>query len=280
MILASRRVAGGVEVTAACDAGDDDALPPPLDPVRIAPPRAGIDAFLAHGIAPSLAQRLAAAPVARILAFAPLPLGPRAAPLLLAGPPGAGKTLTVARLAARLALAGERPMVITADGARAGAIDQLAAFTRLLDLDLVVAPTPTALARALAERGEEAAIIDAPGLDVLAPDGHATLAGLAAASQATLALVLPANLDAEEAAAIATTHGALGASFVIPTRLDQARRLGAVVAAAATGLAIAGYGTGPGVADGFADPDPDLLAARLAAPPAFGVAPPALGVAR
>ena len=70
--------------------------------------------------------------------------------MILLGPPGAGKTLTAAKLAARLCLAGHRPMVITADGRRAGAVEQLAAFTRLLDLDLMVAPHPATVARAWA----------------------------------------------------------------------------------------------------------------------------------
>jgi flagellar biosynthesis protein FlhF len=160
-------------------------------------------------------------------------------------------------------------MVITADGKRAGAIEQLAAFTKLLELDLMVAPHPATLARALARRGAQPAIIDGAGLDPFDPAEAELLAATAAAANATLVLVLPANLDAEEAASLAAAHGRLGASFLIATRLDQARRLGAVVAAAGQGLAIAGFGTGAGAADGFADPDPAMLQARLAAPPAF-----------
>ena len=73
-------------------------------------------------------------------------------PLLLVGPPGAGKTLTVARLATRLVMAGITPMVITADGKRAGATEQLAAFTRLLGISLIVASHPVTLGRALTRR--------------------------------------------------------------------------------------------------------------------------------
>jgi flagellar biosynthesis protein FlhF len=269
LILTSRKIAGGIEVTAAREAPPGD-LPPPLDPVRVAPQRASAATFAAHGVPAPLAARLAETSLERVLAFAPLPL---AAPLLLAGPPGAGKTLTTAKLAAKLVLAGQRPMVITADGTRAGAVEQLAAFTRLLDLDLIVAAHPAALAKALAQREDQPVLIDAPGVDLLDPAGAELIGALRACAHGPAALVLPAGTDAEEAAATAYALARLGGSFLIPTRLDQARRLGAVVAAAGAGLAIAGYGTGPSVADGLADPDPTLLAARLATPPAFPGAP-------
>jgi flagellar biosynthesis protein FlhF len=274
LILSSRRVADGIEVAAACEPISVDALPAPLEPLRVPAPRPGnTSALVAHGVPVALASRIAEAGLARVLAFAALPLGPDAPPVLLAGPPGAGKTLTAAKLAARLRLVGEQPMVITADGRRAGAIEQLAAFTRLLDLDLMVAPHPATLARALARRGAQPAIIDGAGLDPFDPAEAELLAATAAAANATLVLVLPANMDAEEAAALAVAHGRLGAAFLIATRLDQARRLGAVIAAAGQGLAIAGFGTGGGAADGFADPDPDMLQARLTTPPALAGTP-------
>ncbi|MCC7281051.1 MAG: hypothetical protein IT556_01635 [Acetobacteraceae bacterium] len=267
LILSSRRIAGGVEVSAAREPADG--LPPPLEPLFVPARRRDTSALAAHGVPASLAQRIAEAGLARVLAFSPLPLGSDAPPLLLAGPPGAGKTLTAAKLAARLCLAGQPPMVITADGKRAGAIEQLAAFTRLLELDLLVAPHPATLARALARRGAQPVIIDGAGLDPFDPSDAELLAATLAAAQATLVLVLPANLDAEEAAALAAAHGRLGASLLIATRLDQTRRLGAVIAAAGQGLAIGGFGTGPGAADGFADPDPAMLDARLATPPVY-----------
>lgn len=284
LILSSRKIAGGIEVAAASAPPETDPLPPPLAPLRAppaAPPAAHAAApapspasWAAHGVPAALAARLAAQGIAQALAFAAPACDAAAPPLLLVGPPGAGKTLTAAKLATRLAVAGEAPMVITADGRRAGAVDQLAAFTQLLGLDLLVAPHPASLAKALATRDGQAAIIDGAGLDPFDPGHAAELQALAEAAQATMMLVLPANLDAEEAAALAAAFARLGATHLLPTRLDQARRLGAVVAAASQGLAIAGFGTGPGAADGLAEPDPTFLAGRLSALPAFpGVRP-------
>ncbi len=292
ILLASRRVAGGVELTAALEPEEEEdepllippiaaalALPPPPE---AAPADGGPPLLAAHNLPPALAARLAGATLeaglAETLAFAPLPGGaPR--PLLLAGPPGAGKTLTCAKLAARGVLRGTPPLVVTADGQRAGAAEQLAAFTRLLGLTLAVATGPGMLAKALLRRPAAApaaggaaataaattpALIDTAGCDPFDPAQAEALRALAAAAQAEIALVLPAGLDAGEAADLARGFAGLGARHLIPTRLDAARRLGGVLAAAAAApLALAEAGTGPGVADGLTPLTPALLAARL-----------------
>lgn len=279
VILSTRRVAEGVEVAAASEPPADDfddgfeELPPlasPAPPPPVLPPAPMLDAARAaalawHGVPDVLHESLADPDLAGALAqsyrFEKLPVG--RVPLLLAGPPGAGKTLTIAKLAARLCMDGLRPMVITADGARAGAVEQLAAFTRLLDLDLVVAPHPATLAKAIMRRDPaRPVLIDGPGMDALDATEDEILRALAAASGAAIALVLPANLDPHEAADIAHAHAEAGATHFVATRLDRARRLGAVLTAG-TQLAIAEAGTGPGVADGLADPDPKALADRL-----------------
>ncbi len=262
LILSSRRVADGVEITAALE----PPAPPQADPVRQ-------QALSWHAVPPAIAARLQAGPLAFALSvalrFAPLKLVAGAAPLLLTGPPGAGKTLTCARLATRLVMAGAKPMVITADGRRAGAIEQLAAFTRLLGLNLLVASQPATLARALARReGAAPVLIDTPGIDAFDPAQRDEMAALAAAAGAATALVLPAGLDPAEAADLAQAHTLAGAQMLVATRLDSARRLGGVLAAAGAGLPLAEAGIGPGAADGLVPMTPELLADRLIRAPA------------
>jgi flagellar biosynthesis protein FlhF len=75
-------------------------------------------------------------------------------------------------------------------------------------------------------------------------------------------------MDAMEAAEMADAMAEAGACTLLATRLDLARRIGAIPAAAATGLAIAEAGTGPGAADGLATLTAETLAARLLSPPA------------
>jgi flagellar biosynthesis protein FlhF len=262
LILSTRRVADGVEITAALE----PPTPPPADPARQ-------QALAWHAVPPAIAARLQAGPLAFALSaalrFTALNLAQGAAPLLLTGPPGAGKSLTCARLATRLVMAGARPMVITADGRRAGAIEQLAAFTRLLGLNLLVASHPATLAQALARREAAAPVlIDAPGIDAFDPAQRDEMTALADAANAIPALVLPAGLDPAEAADLATAHAATGAKLLVATRLDSARRLGGVLAAAGTGLKLAEAGIGPGAADGLVPMTPELLAARLLRIPA------------
>ena len=262
LILASRAVAGGVEVTAALEPAAD-AIPPLADPARAA-------ALAWHGVPASLATMLAAGSLdgalEQRLGFGTLDLARGDAPLVLAGPPGAGKTVTTARLATRLVMAGQAPLVITADGRRAGAAEQLAAFTRLLGLTLLVASEPAALAQAVARRQDGAPVlIDTPGLDSFNPADMQELTGMAAAASATMALVMPAGLDPAEASDIAKGFAQAGATMLIATRLDLSRRLGGVLAAASCGLALTEAGIGPGAADGLCPLTPAFLAGRLLA---------------
>jgi flagellar biosynthesis protein FlhF len=265
LILGSRQVGDGVEVTAALEPGDEMPDPPAAE-------RSTLAALRFHGAPEALHATLGAGDLATALAasfaFAPLPLQAGGSPLLLLGPPGAGKTLTAARLAARLVMRGVAPLVITADGRRAGATEQLAAFTRLLNLNLVVANHPVTLGRAAARRpGDAPVLIDAPGLDPFDRAQQDELRGLAAAAGATPVLVLPAGLDPGEAAELAQAHAALGATLMIATKLDLARRLGSVLSAASAGrLALTEAGVGPGVADGLIALTPGELAARLLTP--------------
>lgn len=60
-----------------------------------------------------------------------------AKPLMLIGPPGAGKTLCIAKFATKAAMSKRPVTVISTDTERAGGMEQLAAFTRLLKLNLV-----------------------------------------------------------------------------------------------------------------------------------------------
>ncbi|HET7879471.1 MAG TPA: GTP-binding protein [Acetobacteraceae bacterium] len=260
LILATRPVAGGVEVTAALDPDDDRPPPLPLpDPVRLA-------ALEFHGVPVALRQALLhgdlETALSRALPFGTLPLHDR--PLLLIGPPGAGKTTVVARLATRLVLASITPLVITADGQRAGATEQLAAFTRLLGISLVVACQPVSLGRATARRqAGTPVLIDTPGCDPFDAAQTQELATLAATVGGEMVLVLPAGLDPAEAADQAKAYAALGVRLMVATRCDLSRRLGGVLTAASHGLVLTEAGIGPGAADGLIPLTPAWLAARL-----------------
>jgi flagellar biosynthesis protein FlhF len=267
LILATRHVGDGVEVTAALEPDEE---PPP----KLAPPDPTRVALLEfHGVPASLRAVLQqgelAAALAGALKFSALPLGPGEQPLLLVGPPGAGKTLTVARLATRLVMAGVAPLVITADGERAGATEELAAFTKLLGISLTIACHPVTLGRALMQRRDAAPVlVDTPGYNPFHPAELDDLAALAATAAATIVLVLPAGMDAAEATDLALSYASVGARLLVATRLDLAHRLGGILAASAgADLALTEAGVGPGAADGLQPITPEWLATRLLAVP-------------
>jgi flagellar biosynthesis protein FlhF len=235
-----------------------------------------------HGTPARLADRLASAAGALdakdvILAFAgamdagfafcPLTDTAKSRPTMLVGPSGAGKTITVAKLAAR-AMLDRRPVgVVTTDTRRAGGIEQLAAFTRILGIELKTADDPAALARVVSAFPATAGVyIDAPGVNPYDEVEMRSLADLVAAAKAEPVLVLPAGGDAMESAEIAGAFAAIGASRLIVTRLDAARRLGSILAAAdAAKLSFANVSITPHVAQGLSPINPVSLA-RLILP--------------
>src|SRR5262249_30272978 len=93
-------------------------------------------------------------------AFTPLTDRKPSRPLMLVGSPGAGKTVSIAKLATRLVLAGHKLRVISCDTIRAGGIAQLEAFTQLLLTPLHRAENPRQLAKLAAAPGDEIVLID------------------------------------------------------------------------------------------------------------------------
>jgi flagellar biosynthesis protein FlhF len=283
LILSTRRNAEGIELTAALDPSDMREPPPrpaageteaALAASQERPGRSGSNAaasslFSYHGLPAPLAARLSgpdlAASLRASLRFGMLPIERDGPPMLLAGMPGAGKTLSVARLATRLVLAGISPMVITADGRRAGAAEELAAYTRLLGAGLVVAATPATLARAMQQRQPGSPVlIDSPGINPFSAADIDSLRALAQAANACPILVMPAGLDGAEAEEQATAFAPLGARHLLATRLDLTRRLGSLLAAAvAADLILTEGGIGTGATDGLAPLTPEFLAERL-----------------
>jgi flagellar biosynthesis protein FlhF len=264
IILEQRRTRHGVEVTAALEPDEPLLIQPLTSAAPFAPPGPLDFHNIPQELLSALARGSLEQSLAEALSFTPLPAG-RERPLLLCGPPGAGKTLTTAKLAARMVLAGTPPLVITTDGQRAGAVEQLAAFTRVLGVTLAVAPTQAMLAKALTHRSPgQPVLIDTAGCDPFNTDQARHLHQLVIQSGADLALVLPAGFDAAEAGDLARAFAALGARHLLPTRLDVARRLGGILMAAKAGpLALTDAGVGPEVAHGLEPLTAEGLASRL-----------------
>lgn len=234
-------------------------------------------ALAAHGVPRAIIARLLAdAPtgidalatrLGVVFKFASLFERSSRSPILIAGPAGSGKTLTVAKLAARTVMTGGEAHVVTTDTLNAGGIERLATFARAMRVPLDVAERPSDLARMLDRAKPEAQIIiDTPATNPFHADDLARVGEAIAAVGADACLTLPVGLDPAEAADTAEAFGAIGCPRLIATRLDAARRLGSLLAAATAGqLSIAEAGVAPLAADGLMVLTPRLLAERLMA---------------
>jgi flagellar biosynthesis protein FlhF len=187
--------------------------------------------------------------------------------ILLMGPPGVGKTITTAKLAALVALGKVKPKVISTDTQRAGGIEQLAAFTRILEIDLKSANNANDLFRLLeGDTGEVPILIDTPGTNPYDSEEMDHLAALADAARAENVLVMPASGDSMESADIAGEFSNIGAKRLLVTRLDMARRLGSILTCADAGrLSLSDVSITPSVAEGITPINPVSLA-RLIMP--------------
>lgn len=211
------------------------------------------------------------ASIEHLFSFRPLPIAALKKPIMMVGPPGSGKTLAIAKLAARGTMNGLKIGVISTDTVRAGGVEQLEAFTRLLDIPLLKARSPAEL-KALTDKLEgemDQVVVDTSGLNPFNPEEVRDLARIIVTVQARPVLALPGGIDADESGEMARVFSAIGVSEVLPTRIDIARRLGGILAAAHHGaLCLSDYSNTPMVSQGLAPLSPKTLS-RLLMPSAY-----------
>jgi flagellar biosynthesis protein FlhF len=190
-----------------------------------------------------------------------------ATPLMLVGMPGAGKTATLAKLAAAAKTAKTPVIAVTCDLAKAGSIDQLATYAKAMGITAYQAKNAATLKRAVEAAPDGALVlIDTAGVNPLKHDELAALAELAATVRAEPILTLAAGCDVSEAAEQGQLFAEIGCLRMIATRIDAARRYGALLAAAESGkLAFAEFGVSPEIATGLMMFGADALA-RLIMP--------------
>lgn len=184
-------------------------------------------------------------------------------PLMLSGPPGSGKTVTIAKFAAAQVLAGKSVDVLTLDIKRAGGLDQLKTLLAPLDLEPQSVPSPTDLPNMMTECKGDVILMDSPSTNPFNPTDLGVMSTLVARADAELVLVLPAGQGYADSAEIARSYAALGARAMVVTKLDVARRFGGVLGAAEAGLAFTQAGIGPTIGDGLCALSPEGLARLL-----------------
>ncbi len=187
-------------------------------------------------------------------------------PVMVVGPPGAGKTATAAKLAVRAVLAGRPAGLITTDSS-AGAASQIGTFAEMIRMPVETAESPEALGAAAAKLaridGGRAVVVDTAGVNPFDGGDLSALRALIEASGAEPVLVLPAGggSDLEDVAAAMRT---LGARRILATKLDIARRLGGLLKASeAGGMALSLGSSSPYIAETLETLHPFALARRF-----------------
>ena len=272
----------GVSVTAAIDNTDKDPIPSDgLSNINQSNTIDLITESLAHhGTPANISEKLIdiisglnlddtdtalATSIDQLFNFKKLPAAETEETFMLIGLPGAGKTVTTAKLATRAIMAGKKVNVISTDKVRAGGFEQLEAFTKILEIDLMSARDPNSLKDAITAGNVECqTIIDCAGGNPFKRSDFLRQLDLINAIDAKVIMLLADGTDPLEAADLAQAYSELGAKGLIITRIDVARRHGSILSAATQGnLSIYGIGVGPSVSDGLKTLNPVSLARLL-----------------
>ena len=172
--------------------------------------------------------------------------GPRV--LALVGPPGVGKTTTLAKLASRFALErGEKVALGSMDFFRVGAAEQLGAYAEILGTPFHPIAGPDEVPQAVeAARSAAWLLIDTPGLPHHDAEHLGELARwLGAFPAVERHLLLSATTDRATALASLAAYRTVGFDRLAFTKLDEARRHGVLLAVAeAAGVPVSYLGTG------------------------------------
>jgi flagellar biosynthesis protein FlhF len=153
--------------------------------------------------------------------------------IAVVGPTGAGKTTSIAKLAARWCLQhGSQDLaLVSTDGYRIGARDQLMTYARILGAPMHAANSGSDLARVLERlKSKKLVLIDTAGMgprDVRLTEQLAALQ--LGAARARVLLALPAQGEGHALEEIVQAFARLTPAACILTKVDEAASLGAVI---------------------------------------------------
>lgn len=258
-----------------------------VERLRGSPARAAAyDALIDAGCDPALAQDVAAkidpaldparAHAAMLAQFGQRLSVARAEPIddggviALIGPTGAGKTTTLAKLAARFAQRHRARDValVTTDQRRAGAREQLQAHGRRLGITVCEADGPEGLPATLAQLADyPLVLVDTAGHAVRGRAMLGQLAWLRGDSKVRSLLVLPANANPHDLDDVVRRYRLASPEGVVLTKLDETGRLGAALSMAVRNeLSLAYVCDGQDVPGDLAPADIPRLLLRLSRP--------------
>lgn len=235
---------------------------------------------------PQTVRALVAEEICRRIQFRPGLEGLRLpAVVVLAGPPGAGKTSALVKLAMREAVARRRSAaIVSTDSFRVAASEQLRTYAAILGLPFVTAETPAALRQAVAENAmRDLVLVDTPGFGrgerEWAQEWVRLLEEIPARETH---LVLPASLRTADLLEALEWWSIFSPSALLIARVDETERIGGWVSAAIeSSLPVRFFSTGQRIPEDLEAASEDriwqALGARRTKAVATGSAPGAGG---
>jgi flagellar biosynthesis protein FlhF len=156
---------------------------------------------------------------------------------VLVGPPGAGKTTTLVKLAVVRGLAlGRAVSLVSMDDGRIGAVEQLRAYAGILNVPFQVAGTPEALAQVInATPAETLLLIDTPGHTALTMEdsGHRLADFLRRRQDIDAHLVLTASMREADLRRAVDRFQVFAPAKLLFTHLDETDATGSMLSEAA-----------------------------------------------
>jgi len=210
---------------------------------------------------------------ARLRANPGLIARPRRQLIACVGPTGAGKTTTLAKLAAHARLEHGRSVgVISLDTFRVGAVEQWQRYAQLMGVAFNIARRAEEFQRAIATSTCDLIFVDTSGRGVAdTPETWPLAECLTHVTRHELhvLVVLPAWLRGRDAEQVVQSYADVRPTGVVFTKLDEAAQFGGVVQAAIRGdLPLAYTCHGPRVPEDIRDEEVGALLAQLFPPDA------------
>jgi flagellar biosynthesis protein FlhF len=177
------------------------------------------------------------------------------------GPPGVGKTTTIAKIAAQeRARRGQRLALLGADGFRVGAIEQLRLYADILGSTFSAARTPDEFARAL-DNAAHPLLVDTAGRSPSDDVAKEMFRVLGTRTDVRTHLVIPATASAKAAERMFQRFADARPTRVVLTRLDETDTIGPLVGVLrARQLPLSFFGTGQSVPADLQRVTPPVLA--------------------
>ena len=186
----------------------------------------------------------------------PLTQSSNARIIMLVGPTGAGKTTTIAKLAARAALIEERrTALITLDSYRVGGFEQIKTFADLIGVPVRTAEIDAQSIADAIDEHDELTLIDTAGRSPRDAAAIAELVTAIAGQPIEVHIVIPAATPPSIIDDFVNRYRALGPARLLFTKLDEIDAAPELSRAPArTGLAITWVTTGQAVPEDIEEP--------------------------